>query len=191
MLDFPNSASEVKELEEKLAKFLKGRIQDTYGRPMWTKQNYRLLDQFFRDYCTECRFTGSQDGPEFLWDFTGYRDYQGMLITAESEHDTDQAAIAEDFDRLLYGISPLKLMMCRIDTRFYAEPEEEAERIRSVLEENLRSSCKQYSSGETSITYCVCWADMDGDNQDFAYPLQIEGEPKYKCVGSDRHFHSL
>ena len=75
------------------------------------------------------------------------------MTTVESEHDTDHKAIAFDFDKSLYGVSPLKMIICRIVTKFYAEPEEEAERIRSVLEEHLKTNSKQYSSGEIFIIY--------------------------------------
>ena len=191
MTDFPKTAAEVRTLADNLVRFLKEEIKDTQQPFEWTYQNISLLDRYYRDQGLACFFTGSPDGPEFLWDFVGYFKEQGNLIAVESEHKTDHKAIAWDFDKLLYGISPLKLMMCRIDTKFYAAPEKEAERIRSVLEEHLKSSCKQYSSGEIFIIYCVCWADKDGKNQDFAYTLQIEGEPNYKPAGDGQHFQRL
>jgi hypothetical protein len=191
MLDFPKTANAVRALAEELVSFLKNEIRDTKTQFEWTYQNIRLLDRYYRNQGLACSFTGSPDGPEFLWDFIGYVKEQGNLITVESEWETGHEDIAYDFEKLLYGRSPLKLMMCRLDTKFYGEAEKEAERIRSILEEHLKSNCKQYSSGEIFIIYCVCWADKNGNNQDFAYALQIEGEPNHKNVGGDQHFQRL
>lgn len=190
MKSFPNSRTEIMKLATDLVAFLRAEMEDKQGRPEWTRQNYDLLDRFFRsEYCDECRFAGSANGGEFLWDFAGHRGYNGMLITAESEHDTDPAAIAEDFDRLLYGISPLKLMICRIEKRFSTVPlaQEEAERIRIRVHENLQQNSVQYCSGAVFVVYCTWWA-AEGKNRDFAYFLQIDGEPNCASVRRDQQF---
>jgi len=83
----------------------------------WTCQNISLLEEFFRKLGLACFFSGSPDGPEFLWDFVGYIKERGILVAAESEFSAKHDDIAYDFDKLLYGRSPLKLMICRIDTR--------------------------------------------------------------------------
>jgi hypothetical protein len=193
MLDFPNSRLAIKELANEMVKHLKRNICDTKTPRAWTGQNFDLLEEFFGGLGVDCQFTSSGNGREFLWDFIGYIKHCGVLITAESEHDTRPEAIAADFDRLLYGISPLKLMICRIDKRFNTDELalEEAGRICRGREVDLKSSCMHYASGEIFIIYCVRWADKHGRNQDLAYTLQVEGEPNYAHVGSDQQFRSV
>jgi hypothetical protein len=196
MTDFPNSRAEIKQTADDLVKFLRGNIHDTGTKPdprrAWTKQNIDLLEQFFRGLGVDCSFTSSANGHEFLWDFVGYVKYQGNLGTAESEWSTKHKDIAEDFDRLLYGVSPLKLMICRIDTEFQTvdSAQEEAERIRLCLEDNLKHNSIHYCSGEVFIIYCVWWA-AEGENRDFAYILQVDGEPNYVPVREEQHFERL
>jgi hypothetical protein len=193
MIGFPKTAAAVRALAEELVCFLKKEIKDTQKQFEWTFKNVSLLNSYYRGQGLACFFTGSPDGPEFLWDFVGYIEGKGNLIIAESEWSTKHEDIAYDFDKLLYGISPLKLMICRIHTRFNTEELAfgEAEKIRSELEDQIRGNSKHYSSGEIFIIYCVWYADKNGNNRDFAFTLQIESEPNYKCIGDNQHFQRL
>ncbi len=177
--DLPRTSAAIKELATELARYLKCKIKNTLPPATnWTCQNISLLDRFFRDRGCDCNFT-STTCAEFLWDFTAYIPFKGMLLVAESEHDTDHNKITEDFDKLLYSNAPLKLMMCRIekkyDTRKAAETE--ARRIQAELLEHVQQNCMNYSGGDVVVVYCVWWALKDGKNRDFAYMLQVEGEP--------------
>jgi hypothetical protein len=85
MLDFPKTATEVRTLAENLVCFLKKGIKDKQRQFDWTYQNISLLDRYYRDQGLACFFTGSPDGPEFLWDFVGYVKDQGRQNQAEGE----------------------------------------------------------------------------------------------------------
>jgi len=67
---------------------------------------------------------------------------------------------------------------------------EEAERVRLKLEKCVRENCTYYSRGEVLIVYCVWYADKDGNNQDFAYTFQVDGEPDYVSVQREQLFQS-
>jgi hypothetical protein len=71
-------------------------------------------------------------------------------------------------------------MLCRIKT------EVEAESIRLSLEKVMKSNCKEFSSAEVFIIYCVWWAGKNGNNRDIAYMLQMDGEPSHQPIGSGR-----
>jgi hypothetical protein len=180
--DLPRTSAAIQELATELVRHIKGEITNSQFRPDWTGQNISLLDRFFGDRGCDRNFTASDAGAEFLWDFTAYIPYRGMLLVAESEHDAKYEKIAEDFDKLLYSNAPLKLMMCRIDTRYATEEaaKEESEQICAKLELNVQQNCTNHSGGDVVIVYCVWWALPDGKNRDFVYMLQIDGEPNYR-----------
>lgn len=190
MIDFPKSAAETRELAEQLVRFLRHNRPNTKTRPGWTDQNIWLLEKFFSKLGVDCEFTGSRNGKEFLWDFDGYIKKTGILVTAESEFDTKHSEIEKDFDRLLYGSSPLKLMICRIDKKYptLAAAAAEAESIRQRLETDIRENCTHYPPGAVFVIYCAWWAEEGGSNRDFAYILQVKGEPCYAPVERDQHF---
>ena len=50
------------------------------------------------------------DSGQFLWDFIAYQPGQGILLAAESEHDNKKREMAQDFEKLLYVRSPVKLI---------------------------------------------------------------------------------
>jgi hypothetical protein len=187
--DLPRKSAATKALATELVYHLKRQIKNTQPPATnWTCQNISLLDGFFRGPVCDCNFTTSAAGPEFLWDFTAYIRDKGMLLVAESEHDTRHEKIAEDFDKLLYSNAPLKLMMCRIDTKCTTQEaaDEEAQHIRDKLSEHVQRNCTNYSGGDVIIVYCVWWALEDGKNRDFAYILQIDGEPNYRSAAEKR-----
>lgn len=193
MTDFPKSALETRELAIKLVTHLKGGIKNTQGsRAIWTGRNFALLGAFCCNNDIDPIYSGPNTGPECLWDFMGYMKGKGALICAESEWDTNHAEIAKDFDKLLYGSSPIKIMICRIDTRYPTLPEasKEAEAIRALLEGDLKGSCTNYPPGSVFIIYCVWWAEEGGPNRDFPYILQIGGAPNYVSVGYEQHFEA-
>jgi hypothetical protein len=195
MTHFPDSALKIKEIAIELVRYLKGRIMNTKGSPkIWTARNLKLLDEFCRNVIgIDPIYSGTQTGPECLWDFVGYIKDKGMLLTAESEFDPDHDEIAKDFDKLLYGTSPLKLMIRRIDTGFQTEEAafEEAESIRRLLEENIQGNCVYYPPGSVFVLYCVWWAEAGGANRDFPYILQIDGKPHYTPVACEQHLEPV
>jgi hypothetical protein len=194
MDNFPRSALETKELARELVKHLKQGIANTKGSARgWTSQNLALLSDFCHKEGIDPIFSGPGTGPECLWDFAGYIKEKGILITVESEYNTDENKIAEDFDKLLYGNSPIKLMICRIDKRYSTSTaaSEEANKIHKHLETGIKGSCAYYPPGSVFIIYCVWWAEEGGPNRDFPYILQIDGEPHYVSVRPDQHFQPL
>jgi len=193
MIDFPKSSAEISELADELVNDLRGKIKDTHSAMRWTCQNISSLEDFFRRRGAACFFSGSPDGPEFLWDFAGYVKNRGILITSESEHSTKYEDITYDFDKLLYGRSPLKLMICRIDTKCNTKEkaQEEAEKIRLYIEKCIHDNCIYYSRGEVFVIYCVWYADEEGENQDIAYIFQVDGEPDYVSITPEQHFQPI
>ncbi|MGP8173659.1 MAG: hypothetical protein ACLP7O_03820 [Terracidiphilus sp.] len=177
----------MKQLALDLVAHPKGDIEDTFTQIGWTSKNIRLLDEFFRPRGLDCSFHGSDQGGEFLWDFIGYIKRRGILIAAESEYLTNLSEIERDFDKLLYSSSPIKLMICRIDTKYRVEEEarKEAERIQSALQKHIAENCAHYPPGSVFILYCVWWAN-EGTNRDFPFILQIDGEPCYEGANNRR-----
>jgi hypothetical protein len=101
MPSYPNSALKIKELAEKLVKFLRGKIEDTHGRKEWSKRNLRLLREFpeFKG-AVSCPSEGCS---ESLWDFVAFVKGRGILIAAESEWCRKPSDIEYDFKKLLYA----------------------------------------------------------------------------------------
>jgi len=187
---FPAASSDVKQLALELVAHLKSSAENTSTQIDWTVKNVRLLDGFFRDRGLDCFFHGSDHGGEFLWDFIGYIKSRGILIVAESEYLTNLDEISRDFDKLLYSSAPIKLMICRIEkNRTMNEAQKEAESIRRDLYKCVAENCTYYSPGSVFILYCVWWAH-DGENSDFPFILQIDGEPCYRSAG-ERCFEPL
>ena len=194
MTDFPKSAREPRALAERLVMHLKGGIKNTRGPAgIWTGRNLTLLGEFCRNEGIDPIYTACETGPECLWDFLGYVYEKGILIAAESEFNTNHDEIAKDFDKLLYGSSPIKLMICRIDTKYpnLSLATKEAERIRVRLGRDAKGSCAHYPPASVFIIYCVWWAEEGGPNRDFAYILQIDGEPTYSPARDDQHFEPV
>jgi len=186
MLDFPNSAPDIKKLAEKLVRHLHGKLENTHDRKGWSGRNFKVLTEFFRPHGIAC-FPG-EDGPQFLWDFVGYVNGRGILIAAESELSREQGEVEYDFEKLLYVRSPIKLVLCRLRATSGAEAEEEAKSICSSLRNFMNSTCKNYSPGEVFILYCVWWAIDGGPNRDIAYTLQVHGDPICQPLDDDEQF---
>jgi hypothetical protein len=146
------------------------------------------LEEHFRNTGLACFFSGSQDGPEFLWDFVGYIKGRGILIAAESEWNNRESSLREDFEKLLYVRSPLKLFMCRLKSKDQRAAESEAESLHQNLRKLMEGTCTYYSRGEIFIIYCVWWAHEGGENRDIAYVLPVSGEPDYVDIESDKQF---
>lgn len=194
MTNFPQTAQETKDLALKLVMHLKREIENTKGSAKnWTSQNFALLSKFCFDEGIDPIYSGGEAGPECLWDFMGYFREKGVVITAESEFSTDHDEIAKDFDKLLYGSSPIKLMICRIDKKYSDLPEasNEADKIRQHLESQIKGNCTQYPAGSVFVIYCVWWAENGGPNRDFPYILIIDGDPHYVSVRNDQHFEHV
>jgi hypothetical protein len=177
---FPESAAEAKNLATKLAGFLHERIKNTQSRDEWSKRNFELLRDFSRGNEADCFPDPANGERQFLWDFIAYVPERGILIAAESEFDKKREEIEHDFEKLLYVRSPIKLMICRMET------ESDAEEIRSSLQELVRSTCKEYSPAEVFIVYCVWWSQPGGSNRDFAYLLQVQGEPMHREICDEK-----
>lgn len=163
-----------------LADFLHRKIENTDSQDVWSTRNFELLREFSKTNCADCFPDPGTGERQFLWDFIAYVPEHGILIAAESEFDRKRKEIEHDFEKLLYVRCPIKLMMCRMRT------EAEAEEIRSWLEDVAKSTCKEYSPAEVFVVYCVWWSESSGGNRDFAYYLQIKGEPMHRAIGTER-----
>lgn len=102
----------------------------------------------------------------------------------ESEHDNKKKSILEDFEKLLYVRSPLKLMMCRISHADDAE--KHADQIRDLVQEFMQKTCIWYTPGEFYVLYCVYWLGAKGENRDYAFRLQVNGPLEYASLTSER-----
>lgn len=183
------SAKEALELSDRLVKFLKSGIRDTHHQGEWTQRNFALLRQFAQEIDAES-YPSAKDAPteqkakEFLWDFIAYQPKKGIALAVESEHNNHQHAILEDFEKLLYVRSPVKLMMCRVHDRVDAE--RQAIQIKEWTQEFMEQTCTWYSPGEVFVLYCVWWSGQARDNRDFAFRLQIKGEFDYRSITSEK-----
>ncbi len=168
-----------------LVRFLKERIKNTRRRTEWSERNFKLLRQFAKSKRAKSypARTGSQPksrAKQFLWDFIADLDGQGILLAAESEYIIDDHAIKEDFQKLLYVRSPVKLMMCRVKSQ------QNADVIKDSLNEFISDACSWLSPGEVYVLYCVWWAGADGQNRDIAYTLQCKGELNYVGITTEK-----
>ncbi len=170
---FPTSPETSRALAFELIDFLKEKIENTTQRREWSNRNFDLLRQF-SDKKSAVSLPSAPGTPSsdrkalFLWDFVAYIDGKGLLIVAESEHESDIRGLQHDFEKLLYVRSPVKLFMCRMET------EEDHIGTLDDLFEYMRSVCSIYSAGEVFIVYFVWWSLEDRQNRDRAYWLQID-----------------
>ena len=178
-------------LADRLVEFLKSKIRDTHHRPEWTERNFDVLREFSDSLGigAECYPSAKNIAPEqkarqFLWDFIAYKPQKGILLAVESEHMNDKHSILEDFEKLLYVRSPVKLMMCRVHDP--ANAERQAIQIKDWAQDFMEQTCTWYSPGEVFILYCVYWSGEDRDNRDFAFRLRIAGEFDYCSITSEK-----
>jgi len=180
--DFPKTGKDTLALGMQLVRFLRTRIEDTVDRDGWTTQSLDALRAFssnaalhpyaLKSYPPE----GSNRKGAFLWDYVAYQQNTGILITAESEFDEGVGKLEEDFDKLLYAQSRIKLFMFR------------TEKNRSAIDEIVTrltrhmASCTEYSPAEVYILYCRQWKDGAGKRGDLAWFRQVEGDPTYRNV---------
>ncbi|MGB6830900.1 MAG: hypothetical protein WBE41_22830 [Terracidiphilus sp.] len=190
MKDYPKTRDQVRALAGDLVTILRENIENTQTEKDWTKDKFEALTKFCLEHELDYFYARSKNGTECLWDFSAYIPWKGMLLIAESEHKTKEGEIAKDFDKLLYGNSPLKLMICRIETRFTIPQSalEEANRICKLREGDIKGSCTQYPPGSVFVVYCAWWGEEGGPSRDFAYILQVDGEPSYVPVREEQHF---
>jgi len=186
-----DSAKDALAVADRLVEFLKSKIRDTHHRPEWTERNFDLLREFIETLKigAECYPSAKNVAPEqkakqFLWDFIAYKPKKGILLTAESEHGNDKHSILEDFEKLLYVRSPVKLMMCRVHDRINAE--QQAFQIKDWTQKFMEQTCTWYSPGEVFVLYCVYWSGEGRDNRDFAFRLQVDGEFDYRGIVSEK-----
>jgi hypothetical protein len=175
------SSAEALLLAKELIDSLHAGIKNTQVRPEWTDQNLELLRTFAKEHGAES-YPSDPNMPgrdaQFLWDFIAYKQGEGILLAAESEHDNTKSEIARDFEKLLYVRSPVKLMLCRLDHRHpsFDNAKAEAHDIKREMESCMRRSCDWYTPGEVFVLYCVWWAESGGANRDIAFLLQIGGD---------------
>lgn len=179
------SASDARQTADKLVGFLKSTIHDTHHQGEWTERNLQLLREFARtidaeSYPSARGVPPEQRAKQFLWDFIAYKPNTGIVLAVESEHGNDKHSILEDFEKLLYVRSPVKLMMCRV------RGEDEALSVRGWAQEFMEQTCTWYSPGEVFVLYCVWWSGARHDNRDFAYRLQINGDCDYRSIITEK-----
>jgi len=172
--EFPRTAEEIKALAFRLVQHLRRELSDTHGRLEWTTRNLAALHSFPSDGYEIQHFPSpgrSNQKGAFLWDYIAYQQGSGILIAAETEYDSNAHKLKEDFDKLLYVRSPVKLFMF-----WLSKNEDTFEKVVAELAEYM-TSCSEYSPGEIFILYCRTWTNTDGSTGDFASWLQIPGEP--------------
>lgn len=174
MKEFPRTAEANRELAFRLVQHLRSELSDTRGRLEWTTRNIAALHSFPSDGYDLQHFpplgSSNQKGA-FLWDYVAYQQGSGILIAAETEYDSKPHKLKEDFDKLLYVRSPIKLFLFWLNKH-----EDTYEQVVTDLAEYM-DSCSEYSPGEVFILYCRTWSNDDGSSGDFASWLQIAGEP--------------
>lgn len=170
-------------LSSELVRHLKQGIHDTHGQAEWNQRNFALLRQFAAKNKANSYPSPELKDPQFLWGFIAHQPQKGILLAAESEHDNHKERILEDFEKLLYVRSPLKLMICRVNHPEDAETQ--ANEIRDCVQEAMQKRCIWYTPGEVYILYCVCWAGASGENRDYAFRLQVNGELEYARLTSE------
>jgi len=160
-----------------LIEHLRQNLSNTKTQKQWTDGNLNALREFKFDGYEVSRYpTPAHDNPnerkvEFLWDYVAYASGFGILLAAESEwreNHIDPSGLKHDFEKLLYVKSPIKLMMCRRNSR------NDGSVIADVLNEYARSVCSNYSPGEVFILYCVGWLSEDSRN-DEVFVWQVPG----------------
>jgi hypothetical protein len=182
------SANDALALSDRLVKFLKRGVHNTHGQEEWTQRNFELLRAFAEEIDAQSYPSAKNAPPEekakqFLWDFIAHQPDKGISIAVESEHNSSKKAILEDFEKLLYVRSPVKLMMCRVA----GEPD--ALRIRGWAQKFMEQKCTRYSPGEVFVLYCLYWSGEGLHNRDFAFRLQVKGEIDYRKSDSEKFEH--
>ncbi|WP_142988132.1 hypothetical protein [Granulicella rosea] len=156
-------------------------MKDTHGRYDWTTENLSALRAFADS--TQHPYTlksyppvGSNQKGAFLWDYVAYQQGTGILITAESEFDNLPGKLREDFDKLLYVHSPIKLFIFRM--------EKNLDKIARVVDDltTHMDSCKTYSPADVYVLYCRTWRNNDQSSGDLAWLQQIGGKPMHRDV---------
>ena len=171
--DFPSTAAETKDLAFRLVRHLRRSLRDTHGRREWTTRNLDALRSFSDDKYELQHFPppGFNQKGAFLWDYIAYQQNSGILIAAETEFESKPQKLKEDFEKLLYVRSPIKVFL------FWLMKDQAAfESVVSDLTECM-TLCSEYSPGEIFILYCRTWANEDASSGDIARWLQIDGEP--------------
>ena len=171
--EFPTSAAENRELALSLIRHLRRNLQDTKTRTEWTLRNLDAL-RSFADHKYDLEHSppsGSCKKGEFLWDYIAYQQDTGILIAAETEWDHKKDKLKEDFKKLLYVQSQIKVFMFWLwkDKALF-------EGIVSELTKCMEWS-SNYSPGDIFILYCRTWANEDQSSGDLVRLLQIDGEP--------------
>lgn len=181
------SAKEIASIGSDLIDHLRVELRDTAGRMDWTKRNLDALRAFkpkrFKVVCSPSGGTADEvDGSrgEFLTlDFIADVEHKGILIAAESEwHNTPARRIVEDFEKLIYIRSPIKVMLCRVNNTVSS-----GDVIRSIFD-SMKTICAEFSPGELYIVYCRKWSNGDSTNGDEVFCLQVGGEPANGSIKS-------
>jgi hypothetical protein len=179
------SREDASKLSRELIEHLRQGIRDTSRQDEFGQRNFALLREYAAKHGAES-YPSAKDSPpelkaaQFLWDFIACQPQKGILLAAESEHDNKKNAILEDFEKLLYVRSPLKLMMCRVNG------EKQATEIKDWLQEFMQKTCTWYTPGEVYVLYCVYWSGTNGENRDYAFRLQLNGQLEYASLTSER-----
>jgi hypothetical protein len=175
-VDFPTTSAEIKDLALRLVQHLRRELKDTHGREAWTTRNLDALRSFSNHKYDLKHFPepGYNQKGAFLWDYIAYQQDTGILIAAESEWESKPHKLKEDFEKLLYVRSPIKVFMF-----WLSKDEAKFENVVSDLTEYMKV-CSEYSPGEIFILYCRTWANDDASTGDFAKWLQIDGEPCHR-----------
>ncbi|HZL25492.1 MAG TPA: hypothetical protein VFC39_03070 [Acidobacteriaceae bacterium] len=146
---------------------------------VWTEANFLALNHALPPQFDLCKYyrhrngwkePNESNGTEFLWDYLASNDQNGIYLVAESERATGKALredrpFLNDFEKLLYVFSPLKMLICR------ARDSEDVTRITAKLSQYARGCTNHFQPGCIFILYCRV---KSGDQW---FYWQCEGNP--------------
>jgi hypothetical protein len=177
---FPNTVADIRKLARDLINHLRKNLKDTHGQKDWTSRNFEVLRNFSNHDYDLKHFppdsTSNQKGA-FLWDYIAYQQGDGILIAAESEHNSkDISGLKHDIEKLFYVQAPIKLFL------FWQKKDDPAiEETVQALNMYMKECCSTFTPGDIFILYCRTWATITGSSDDRVYLLQIPGEPPNFC----------
>ena len=186
---FGLSANEIAEVAHQLVVHLEKSLNRVQTQDIWGKTNFVTLRAFKTHKFKLISYPRpskdkSKRRAEFLWDYIGYVKGKGIFIAAESEWENTAVRIKEDFEKLLYVRSPIKVMICRVDDT------KNAASIRNYLRKYMDNCCTEFSPAEYFILYCRTSGPPRKGKRDVAFGLQIKGAPAH-CGLGDGQFQEI
>lgn len=170
----PTRAVDIRKLARDLVHHLRKNCRDTHTPTEWTTNNFDALRSFSGHGYDLQHFppdASSNQKGAFLWDYIAYQQGTGILVAAESEHNSkDTRGLEHDFEKLFYVQAPIKLFL------FYEENRSLIEGHMQNLKAYMKRCCSMFAPGDIFVLYC-----RTGSSDDRVYWLQIPGDPPRFC----------